>query len=81
MIENIFFLVFVVSGYLFYAKLNVSKIPEPIIVIYKNPIFKFLFLILLYLFGNKNIILSLFLAVNYIGLGQVIQYQELMHNI
>jgi len=48
-----------------------------IIVIYKNPIFKLIFLFLIYLYGNNDIILTLLSAIYYVYLGQKIQEKEL----
>ena len=53
-------------------------IPEFIVTIYKNPIFKVIFLLGLYFFGYENIMFTLFIAVNYIGIGLKIQTQELL---
>ena len=53
-------------------------IPEFVVNIYKNPIFKIGFLLGLYFFGYENVLLTFFLAVNYIGLGLKIQNQELL---
>ena len=62
-----------------YTYMNVSfDVPENIILIYKNPIFKIIFLLGLYFFGYKNILFTFFLAVNYIGIGLKIQNQELI---
>lgn len=54
------------------------EIPEFIVDIYKNPIFKVGFLLGLYFFGYQNELLTFFLAVNYVGLGLKIQNQELL---
>lgn len=68
--------------YLLYTYFLVNKkIPSIIINIYKNPIFKIIFLFSLYVYGNYNIPISLFLTLNYIGLGQIIQEKELMFNL
>jgi hypothetical protein len=62
-----------------YTYINVSfDVPENIILIYKNPIFKIIFLLGLYFFGCKNELLIFFLGVNYIGIGLKIQNQELI---
>jgi hypothetical protein len=58
--------------------LNINK---EIISLYKNPIFKIIFLFGLYTFGNNNIYLTLFLAFYYIYLGQKIQEKELLFKI
>ena len=62
-----------------YTYLYVSfEIPEYIINIYKNPIFKIIFLLGLYFFGYNNVYLTFFLAINYVGLGLKIQNNELL---
>ena len=62
-----------------YTYLYISfDIPEFIVNIYKNPIFKISFLLGLYFFGYNNVLLTFFLAVNYVGLGLKIQNQELL---
>jgi hypothetical protein len=47
-------------------------------IIYKSPIFKLIFLFGIYLYGDKDIILTLLLAIFYISLGQQIQKNELL---
>ncbi len=49
-----------------------------IIRIYKSPIFKLIFLFGIYLYGDKDMILTLLLAILYISLGQQIQKNELL---
>jgi hypothetical protein len=48
-----------------------------IIAIYKNPIFKLIFIFGIYIYGEKDIILTLLFAMYYIYLGQKIQETEL----
>ena len=61
-----------------YTYLYVSfDIPNSVIIIYNNPIFKLGFLLGLYFFGYGNELLVFFLAVNYVGIGLKIQNQEL----
>lgn len=52
-----------------------------IIIIYKNPIFKLIFLFIIYLYGEKDIVFALLLATYYIYLGQKIQKNELLRII
>lgn len=55
---------------------------KPIFIkIYKNSIFKLIFLFGLYLFGNNDITMTLLLSIYYIYLGQIIQEIELLKNI
>jgi hypothetical protein len=77
----ILFFILIIIGIYFYNNINASCIPNFIIYIYKNPLFKIIFLLALYLFGRYNIPLALFIAVNYIGLDHLIQQKELMQNI
>jgi hypothetical protein len=53
-------------------------IPDFIINIYNNAIFKITFLLGLYFFGYENVLLTFFMAINYVGLGLKIQNQELL---
>ena len=74
--EQIYFLLICVF---IYTYMYVSfDIPNYIINIYNSPIFKIIFLLGLYFFGYENIQLTLFLAINYVGLGLKIQNQELL---
>jgi hypothetical protein len=74
--DQIYFLLICVF---IYTYIYVSfDIPDYIIKIYNNPIFKIIFLLGLYFFGYENIQLTLFLAINYVGLGLKIQNQELI---
>ncbi len=49
-----------------------------IILIYKNPIFKLIFLFGIYLYGDKDIVLTLLITIYYLYLGQKIQESELL---
>jgi len=70
---------FVLTCTFIYTYLYISfDVPEHIINIYKNPIFKIIFLLGLYFFGYENIQFTFFLAINYVGLGLKIQNQELL---
>jgi hypothetical protein len=80
-INDLFFFILIIGGIYFYNNINSKNIPKFIIDIYKNVLFKILFLLCLYLFGNYNILLTLFIAINYICLGQLIQNRELLNNI
>lgn len=48
------------------------------IEIYKNPIFKLIFLFMIFLYGEKDIVLTLLISIYYIYLGQKIQETELL---
>ena len=49
-----------------------------IIAIYKNPVFKLIFLFGIYLYGEKDSVLTLLISMYYIYLGQIIQEKELL---
>jgi hypothetical protein len=53
-------------------------INDKIIRIYKNPIFKLIFLFGIYLYGEIDIVLTLLFAMYYVYLGQKIQEKELL---
>ena len=57
-----------------------NEVPKKVINIYKNPVFKVIFLMTLYFFGYYNIYLTLFLAINYVVLDLKIKNQELLEN-
>jgi len=59
-------------------ELNLNK-NKLIIIIYKNPIFKLIFLFGIYLYGQNDYVLSLLLAVFYVYIGQRIQEIELLN--
>lgn len=61
--------------------LSEIKIPKIIINIYNDRIFTLFFLFSLLFFGNKNIKLTLILAIIWIFIGQIINEQELLINI
>ena len=52
-----------------------------LIYTYKSPIFKIIFLLGLYYYGNINIYLTLIFAFYYIYIGQLIQQKELLYKI
>uniref|UniRef100_A0A6C0DBT4 Uncharacterized protein n=1 Tax=viral metagenome TaxID=1070528 RepID=A0A6C0DBT4_9ZZZZ len=77
--NNIVLLIYIISFaiYIYYK----DNLPQIVKSIYKNPIFKIVFLLSLYYYGNTNIPITLLLAIYYVSLGQVIQEKELLHNI
>jgi hypothetical protein len=81
MIDNnyLYFLIFISLLYTYYTKKII--IPNIIIDIYKNPIFKIIFLFTLLVYGKKNIPITIFFAINWVGLSHQIQEQELLNNI
>lgn len=77
--NNMVLFIYIVSFAIYiYFKDN---LPQVVKSIYKNPIFKIVFLLSLYYYGNTNIPITLLLAIYYVSLGQIIQEKELLHNI
>jgi len=66
--------------FLFFNYLK-NNLNNRIIAIYKNPIFKIIFLLVLYYYGYYNIYLTIIIALYYIYLGQIIQEKELLYRI
>jgi len=66
--------------FLFFNYLK-DNLNSKIIAIYKNPIFKIIFLLGLYYYGYYNIYLTIIITLYYIYLGQIIQEKELLYNI
>lgn len=58
-----------------------NNLNTQVISIYKNPIFKIVFLLGLYYYGTVNIYLTLSFALYYIYFGQIIQEKELLYKI
>jgi len=58
-----------------------EHINKEIIIIYKNPVFKIIFLFSLYIYGSNDIPFTIFLAFYYVYLGQRIQQKELLYKI
>jgi hypothetical protein len=70
---------YIISFIVFYIiERNLNK-KKSIITVYKNPIFKLIFLFGIYLYGDNDYILSLLFAVFYIYIGQKIQEKELLN--
>ena len=70
-------LLYVICIYVFILIELILKKNNKIIVIYKNPIFKLIFLFGIYLYGEKDIVLTLLISLYYIYLGQITQEKEL----
>jgi hypothetical protein len=70
-------LLYVVSIFIFMFIESIIHKYNKIIAIYKNPIFKLIFIFGIYIYGEKDIILTLLFAMFYIYLGQKIQENEL----
>jgi hypothetical protein len=68
MIKNIY-LYFILIITFIYTYLYVDfEFPIFFIELFEHPVFKISFLLGLYLFGNDNIPLTIFMVINYIGL-------------
>jgi hypothetical protein len=70
-------LLYITSIFIFVLIESVLIKNDKIVTIYKNPIFKLIFLFGIYLYGEKDIVLTLLFAMYYIYLGQKIQENEL----
>ncbi len=70
-------LLYIITFLVFY--LIDSNLNKSLITIYKSPIFKLIFLFAIYLYGEKDYILSLLTAVFYVYIGQKIQEIELLN--
>lgn len=70
-------LLYIISIFIFVLMEPVLNKNDKIIAIYKNPIFKLIFLFGIYLYGEMDIVLTLLFAMYYIYLGQKIQENEL----
>lgn len=64
-----------------YIYINIYHVSSNVIMVYNNPLVKITFLLSLLFFGKNNIQLILYLAINYVYLGQIISEQELMKNL
>ena len=59
----------------------INNLNYQVINIYKNPIFKLIFLFGIYYYGDLNIYITILYAIFYIYLGQKIQEKELLYKI
>lgn len=59
----------------------VNNLNHRVINIYKNPIFKLIFLFGIYYYGDLNIYITILYAIFYIYLGQKILEKELLYKI
>lgn len=71
-------LLHVTSIFIFVLIESVLRQNNEIIAIYKNPVFKLIFLFGIYLYGEKDVILALLISMYYVYLGQKIQETELL---
>jgi len=71
-------LLHVTSIFIFVLIESVLSKNNEIIAIYKNPVFKLIFLFGIYLYGEKDVVLALLISMYYVYLGQKIQETELL---
>jgi hypothetical protein len=77
-IKNLSLFILTLSIYTYFY---ISNIPNFIITIYKNPIFKLSCLLFILFYGNYDQKLTFYFAINYIYVGQLIYEQELLKNL
>ena len=70
-------LLYIITIFIFMLIESIIHKYNQIIAIYKNPIFKLIFIFGIYIYGEIDIILTLLFAMYYIYLGQKIQENEL----
>ena len=80
-INYLCFFILIIGTVYFYNNINSKQIPDYVVKIYNNSLFKILFLLFVYIFGNYNIFIILFLVINYISIGQLIQNNQLLNDI
>jgi hypothetical protein len=73
-------IIFILLNLAFFNYL-INNLNDKIINIYKNPIFKLIFLFGLYYYGDINIYITILYAIFYIYLGQKILEKELLYKI
>ena len=71
-------LLHITSIFIFILIESVLSQNSKIIGIYKNPVFKLIFLFGIFLYGEKDIVLTLLISMYYVYLGQKIQENELL---
>jgi hypothetical protein len=73
-------IIFILLNLAFFNYL-INNLNDKIINIYKNPIFKLIFLFGLYYYGDINIYITILYSIFYIYLGQKILEKELLYKI
>jgi hypothetical protein len=72
-------LLYIIGSFiLLLIEINFNQDYKLINTIYKNPIFKLVFLFGIYLYGNNDVVFTLLCAIYYVYLGQNIQQKELL---
>ena len=70
-----------IIGFIVFILIEINLNNKLIITIFKNPIFKLIFLFGIYLYGNNNIIFTLLCATYYIYISQRILEKEIINNV
>lgn len=71
-------LLYIIGSFiLLLIEINFDQYYKLINTVYKNPIFKLVFLFGIYLYGNNDVVFTLLSAMYYVYLGQNIQQKEL----
>ena len=71
-------LLYIIGSFiLFFIETNFNEYYKLINIVYKNPIFKLIFLFGIYLYGDNDVVFTLLCAMYYVYLGQHIQEKEL----
>jgi hypothetical protein len=71
-------LLYIIGSFiLLLIEINFDQDYKLINTVYKNPIFKLVFLFGIYLYGNNDVVFTLLSAMYYVYLGQNIQQKEL----
>lgn len=71
-------LLYIIGGFiLLLIEINFNQYNKLINNVYKNPIFKLIFLFGIYLYGDNDVVFTLLCAIYYVYLGQNIQEKEL----
>ncbi len=71
-------LLYIIGSFiLLLIEINFDQHYKLINTVYKNPIFKLIFLFGIYLYGNNDVVFTLLSAMYYVYLGQNIQQKEL----
>ena len=72
-------LLYIIGSFiLFLIEISFNEYYKLINIVYKNPIFKLIFLFGIYLYGDNDVVFTLLCAMYYIYLGQNIQQKELL---
>jgi len=70
-----------IIGFIVFILIEINLNNKLFITIFKNPIFKLIFLFGIYLYGNNDIIFTLLCATYYIYISQRILEKEIINNV